>query len=188
MRKNKLIFIALSIASIFDYFHVTANENIIVDDKLKTDLTVEIKDGTEHIHIEKANENDISHNYYQKFNISKKGAFLENTNDLAAKIIVNEVTSAEKSLLRRKLTVNDIAAELIIANPNGIKYNGCRFVGSPNQRLVIGKVFYIEENYLTGFRNRGFNDVQLGEILLAIENGVLYLKLIVVFIVAEKLA
>ncbi|MDR5610362.1 MULTISPECIES: filamentous hemagglutinin N-terminal domain-containing protein [unclassified Arsenophonus] len=176
MRKNKLSFIALSIASIFYSFHVTANENIIVDDKLKTDLTVEMKDGIEHIHIEKTNENGISHNYYQKFNVSKKGAVLENTNDLAAKIIVNEVTSAEKSLLRGKLTVNGKAAELIIANPNGIKCNGCWFAGSPTQRLVIGKVFYIEENSLNRFRDVGFNEVESGEILLATENGDIVFK------------
>lgn len=188
MRKNKLSFIALSIASIFYSFHVTASENIntsenvnvseniIPDNIRKTDLSIEVKNGIEYIHIEKTNENGISHNYYQKFNVSKKGAILENTNDLAAKIIVNQVTSAEKSILRGKLAVNGKAAELIIANPNGIICNSCWFFNSNIQRLLTGKVFYVDEYVLTKLKNVGFNDLQAGELLLATDNGNIVFK------------
>lgn len=176
MRKNKLSFVALSIASIFYSFHINASDNIIADDSRKTDLMVEIKSNIEHIHIEKTDENGISHNYYQKFNVSKKGAIIENTNHLPAKIIVNEVTSTEKSILRGKLTVNGQAAELIIANPNGIKCNGCWFSGSSTQRLLTGKVFYIDKYVLTRFKDVGFDGVQAGELLLANDNGDIVFK------------
>lgn len=99
MGKNKLGFIALSIASILSSFHTNASENIIIDNSKKRDLAVEIKNGVEHINIEKANEKGISHNYYQKFNVSEKGMVIHNPNYLtnsAAKFIINEVTSNEK--------------------------------------------------------------------------------------------
>ncbi|HGJ5872249.1 filamentous hemagglutinin N-terminal domain-containing protein [Arsenophonus apicola] len=176
MRKNKLSFIVLSIASIFYSFHVTASQNIVIDNIKKKDLSVEIKNGIEHINIEKTDENGISHNYYQKFNISQEGVIIENTNDVAAKIIVNEVTSDKKSFLRGVLAVNGQPAELIIANPNGIKCKGCWFSGSTIQRLLVGKVFYIDEHSLARFRDVGFDKVQTGELLLPTENGDIVFK------------
>lgn len=53
MKRNKLHCIALSVISIFYSFHVTASQNIIVDNSKKRDLSVEIKDEIEHINIEK---------------------------------------------------------------------------------------------------------------------------------------
>lgn len=176
MRKNKLSFIVLSIASIFYSFHVTASQNIIVDNSKKRDLSVEIKNEIEHINIEKADENGISHNYYKKFNVSTKGAVLENTNNVAAKIIVNEVTSGEKSLLKGELAVNGQPAQLIIANPNGIKCIGCWFSGSSVQRLLIGKVFYIDKNVLPRLKDVGLEKVEAGELLLPTESGDIVFK------------
>ncbi|WGL98241.1 filamentous hemagglutinin N-terminal domain-containing protein [Arsenophonus sp. aPb] len=176
MKRNKLHCIALSVVSIFYSFHVTASQNIIVDNNKKTDLSVEIKNEIEHINIEKADENGISHNYYKKFNVSTKGAVLENTNEVAAKIIVNEVTSEKKSLLKGELAVNGQPAELIIANPNGIKCVGCWFSGSSIQRLLIGKVFYIDKHTLPRLRDVGFDKVEAGEVLLPTENGDIIFK------------
>lgn len=143
MKQNKLSFIALSIAGVLYSFQVIASENIVVDNNKKRDLTVEIKNGIEHINIEKANENGISHNYYQKFNVSEKGAIINNPTYLAnsaAKFIISEVTSNEKSLLKGKLRVKGDDAYLMIANPNGIECNGCSFSGTKQQLLVTGKV------------------------------------------------
>lgn len=143
MRKNRLSFIALSIASILSSFHINASENIIIDNNKKKDITLEIKNGIEHINIEKANENGISHNYYQKFNVSQKGAIINNPTYLAnsaAKFIINEVTSNEKSSLKGELRVKGDDAYLMIANPNGIECNGCSFSGTKQQLLVTGKV------------------------------------------------
>ncbi|WGO83467.1 filamentous hemagglutinin N-terminal domain-containing protein [Arsenophonus apicola] len=171
MKRNKLHCIALSVVSIFYSFHVTASQNIIVDNSKKRDLSVEIKNEIEHINIEKADENGISHNYYKKFNVSTKGAVLENTNEVAAKIIVNEVTSEKTSLLKGKLAVNGQPAELIIANPNGIKCVGCWFSGSSTQRLLVGKIYYTDKKDITKFKKYGYKNVQAGELLLATENG-----------------
>ncbi|WGO83469.1 filamentous hemagglutinin N-terminal domain-containing protein [Arsenophonus apicola] len=143
MGKNKLSFIALSIASILSSFHINASENIIIDNNKKTDLAVEMKNGIEHINIEKADEKGISHNYYQKFNVSEKGVVLNNvalkekkvfmmgkytkaySEEAIAKVIINEVTSNEKSLLKGNLRVNGQAAKLIIVNPYGITCDDC---------------------------------------------------------------
>ncbi|MDR5609765.1 MULTISPECIES: filamentous hemagglutinin N-terminal domain-containing protein [unclassified Arsenophonus] len=143
MKKHRLSFIALSIATILSSFHINASENIIIDNNKKKDITLEIKNGIEHINIEKANENGISHNYYQKFNVSEKGAIINNPTYLAnsaAKFIINEVTSNEKSSLKGELRVKGDDAYLMIANPNGIECNGCSFSGTKQQLLVTGKV------------------------------------------------
>lgn len=55
MTKHRLSFIALSIAGILSSFHINASENIIIDNNKKKDITLEIKNGIEHINIEKAN-------------------------------------------------------------------------------------------------------------------------------------
>ncbi|QBY41492.1 filamentous hemagglutinin N-terminal domain-containing protein [Arsenophonus nasoniae] len=152
MGKNKLGFIALSIASILSSFHTNASENIIIDNSKKRDLAVEIKNGVEHINIEKANEKGISHNYYQKFNVSEKGVVIHNPNYLtnsAAKFIINEVTSNEKSLLNGELRVNGNNAYLMVANPNGIECNGCSFSGTQQQLLVTGKIKLINNEEST---------------------------------------
>lgn len=135
MRKNKLSFIALSVASILSSFHINASENIIIDNNRKIDLAIKIKNGIEHINIEKADEKGVSHNYYQKFNVSNKGAVLENTGSSAAKVIINEVTSREKSLLQGNLKINGQKAGLIIANPYGIECDGCSVSGVSTLRL-----------------------------------------------------
>ncbi|WGO83468.1 filamentous hemagglutinin N-terminal domain-containing protein [Arsenophonus apicola] len=152
MEKNKLSLITLSIASILSSFHINASENIIIDNNKKTDLAVEIKNGIEHINIEKANKNGISHNYYQRFNVSEKGVVIQNPTYLtnsAAKFIINEVTSNEKSLLNGKLRVQGDNAYLMVANPNGIECNGCSFSGTKQQLLVTGKIKLINNEEST---------------------------------------
>ncbi|HGJ5872250.1 MAG TPA: filamentous hemagglutinin N-terminal domain-containing protein [Arsenophonus apicola] len=158
MGKNKISFIALSIASILSSFHINASENIIIDNNKKRDLAVEIKNGIEHINIEKANENGISHNYYQKFNVSEKGVVIKNPTSLtnsAAKFIINEVTSNEKSLLNGELRVQGDNAYLMVANPNGIECNGCSFSGTDQQLLVTGKIKLINDEESTLFSEGG---------------------------------
>lgn len=85
MRPNKLSFIALSIANILYSVHINTSENIIIDNNKKRDLTVEIKNGVEHINIEKLNVDGISHNYYQKLNVSEKGVVLNNVRSYCKK-------------------------------------------------------------------------------------------------------
>ncbi|MDR5609764.1 MULTISPECIES: filamentous hemagglutinin N-terminal domain-containing protein [unclassified Arsenophonus] len=128
MTKNKLSFIALSVTSILFSFHINASENIIVDSNKSKDLAIKIKDGIEHINITKTNKQGISHNYYQKFNVGEKGAVLDNT-AVAANIIINEVTSAEKSFLKGNLRINGQEANVMVINPYGIECDGCSTSG-----------------------------------------------------------
>ncbi|MFS1563249.1 MAG: filamentous hemagglutinin N-terminal domain-containing protein [Candidatus Arsenophonus phytopathogenicus] len=143
-------FIPLSIACILSSFHVTASENIIVDNQRKTDLKVGQKYGGEYIDIEKPNEKGISHNYFEKFNVAEEGIIINNIDPVKghisevkinfrdknitlsigigeqhAKIIINEVTSPNPSLLKGNLFVMGGVEHLMLVNPYGIVCDGC---------------------------------------------------------------
>lgn len=167
MTKHRLSFIALSIAGILSSFHINASGNIIIDNNKKKDITLKIKNGIEHINIEKANENGISHNYYQKFNVSEKGAIINNPTYLAnsvAKFIINEATSNEKSSLKGELRVKGDDAYLMIANPNGIECNGCSFSGTKQQLLVTGKIKLINKEESSTLSQGGKNHYKDGDL------------------------
>tara|TARA_B110001469_G_scaffold116898_1_gene122413 strand:- start:1592 stop:9310 length:7719 start_codon:yes stop_codon:yes gene_type:complete len=102
----------------------------------------------------------LSHNKFQDFNVNTNGAVLNNSKDLvsqsrlaaaiagnanlrnsaAANVILSEVTSRNKSDLKGYLEVHGAAAEVIVANPNGITCNGCGFYNTPRATLTTGSV------------------------------------------------
>ena len=100
----------------------------------------------------------LSHNKYLRFGVDAAGAVLNNSTatvslsqlggllqgnaNLAdsgsARVILNEVTSAERSQLAGALEVHGAAADVIVANPNGITCDGCRFINTPRATLSSG--------------------------------------------------
>src|SRR3954453_2443959 len=60
----------------------------------------------------------ISPNTYTHFNVGKSGADLIN-NGVNARLILNEVTSTNPSLLQGPIAIVGPRAHLILANPNG---------------------------------------------------------------------
>lgn len=90
------------------------------------------------IHIEKPDNNGVSHNFFDEFSVGKKGLFINNKNN--ADVIINEVISDSQSILSGNIKIVFNNADLIIANPNGITCDGCSTTNVRNTTLITGKI------------------------------------------------
>ncbi|PLD65357.1 DUF637 domain-containing protein [Klebsiella quasipneumoniae] len=110
------------------------------------------------VNIATPNAAGISHNAYQDFNVGTQGAVLNNATQggktqlgvtidngnarlkgKPGELIINEVTSGNRSELKGKLEVFGNKAGVMIVNPNGIICNGCGFINTPSVTLTTGK-------------------------------------------------
>ncbi|MGL4605105.1 MAG: filamentous hemagglutinin N-terminal domain-containing protein, partial [Iodobacter sp.] len=98
----------------------------------------------------------LSHNQFKDFNVGLPGAVLNNSTiagqsqlagqlnantqlgHQAAKVILNEVVSRNPSLLLGKQEIFGMAADYVLANPNGITCDGCGFINTPRASLLVG--------------------------------------------------
>jgi filamentous hemagglutinin len=87
----------------------------------------------------------VSRNTYSQFDVQSNGAVLNNARSsnpwLAtgeARVILNEVNSSNPSHLRGAITVNGSSAQVVIANPSGLKVNGASFVNASRVTLTTG--------------------------------------------------
>lgn len=123
----------------------------------------------------------LSHNKYGAFNVGPNGAILNNSNqDLLrsqlgglvqgnanlrdsgpARVILNEVTGSNRSLLEGAVEVHGAAADVVIANPNGVTCDGCGFVNTPRVTLSTGTPEIGAGGSLSGLRVEG-GDVRIG--------------------------
>lgn len=153
MHKFNLVFLATSVAMM--------SQVALADPATYTHLN-----GSTVVNINKADTNGLSHNMWSDFNVSDKGMVLNNSTadlirdsgniaknnnlDAAAKVILNEVISNKASTLKGFIEVGGTAADVIIANPNGITCTGCSFVNASRATLTTGTpVLY--DGALTGF-------------------------------------
>jgi len=83
----------------------------------------------------------VSHNTYSSFNVGSAGADLNNTT-VAARTIVNQVTSTNPSLIQGNIAVLGPRANVILANPNGITVDGGSFTNTGNVALTTGQVSF----------------------------------------------
>jgi len=115
----------------------------------------------------------VSRNVYRQFDVDSKGAILNNSRTSVqtqqggwmqgnpwlangpARIIVNEVNSANPSQLRGYVEVAGQRAEVIIANPAGIQVNGGGFINASRATLTTGTPQYGNQGSLEGFLVRG---------------------------------
>ncbi|MDD3325399.1 MAG: filamentous hemagglutinin N-terminal domain-containing protein, partial [Sulfurospirillaceae bacterium] len=119
----------------------------------------------------------LSHNKFSNFNVEQQGLILNNSKVVTdtqlagfisynpnltaspASLILNEVTGTSRTLLRGYTEVAGVAADVIIANPNGISVNGGGFINTPNATLTTGNPM------LSGGVLQGF-DVSSGNIVI----------------------
>ncbi|BCS88785.1 hemagglutinin repeat-containing protein [Pseudodesulfovibrio sediminis] len=98
----------------------------------------------------------ISHNLFTDFNVNKIGLIINNSKSMAksqlggfiagnpnlkggeARLILNEVTGANRSYLEGYTELHGAKADYILANPNGITINGGGFVNFPRVTLTTG--------------------------------------------------
>lgn len=122
-----------------------------------TNTQVNRINGVDVVGIATPNAQGLSHNQYNTYNVNKAGAVLNNSltagqsvlagqlaanpnlQGNAAKVILNEVVSTNASLLLGQQEVFGIAADYVLANPNGITCNGCGFINTPRASIVVGK-------------------------------------------------
>ncbi|WP_343553478.1 hemagglutinin repeat-containing protein [Pantoea sp.] len=133
--------------------------------------------GTPQINIQTPSSGGVSRNVYSQFDVDKRGVVLNNAHgnsqsqlagmisgnpNLArgeAKVILNEVNSANISQLNGFVEVAGQRAQVVIANPSGITCNGCGFINANRATLTTGQV-QMNNGVISGY------DVNKGEIVV----------------------
>lgn len=128
--------------------------------------------GVQVVDIATANNAGVSHNVFTEFNVARNGMVLNNGDSSqmtrqsqlagqvsanlnlnnSARIILNEVTGANRSTLAGHMEVLGSAAEVVIANPYGITCDGCGFINTPRATLSTGVPVFDAEGRMTGLR------------------------------------
>ncbi|WP_264595544.1 hemagglutinin repeat-containing protein [Sphingobium sp. B12D2B] len=126
--------------------------------------------GTPVVRITTPNSAGVSHNTYDQFSVDGRGLILNNSGQIVstslagyidgngnlktsgpAKLILNEVVSANPSHLAGYMEVAGPAAQLVLANANGITCDGCGFINTPWATLAAGKAMFGPAGSLSGF-------------------------------------
>ena len=108
----------------------------------------------------------VSHNTYTEFNVGAAGAELNNVG-VNARNIVNQVTGTNPSLIQGDITVLGPRANVILANPNGITFNGGSFVNTGNVAITTGLVTFNDITLAPGIIQRNIVlDTSQGQIVV----------------------
>lgn len=134
--------------------------------------------GLPQVNIQTPSAGGVSRNQYSQFDVAEKGAVLNNARkatqsqmagwvqgnpNLArgeAKVILNEVNSANPSRLKGYVEVAGKKADVVIANPSGIHCEGCGVINAGRTTMTTGNA-RLENGELKGF------DVNRGKVTVA---------------------
>lgn len=83
-------------------------------------------------------------NRYEKFSVPEAGLQLNNST-VGADLIINEVTSSLRSIVRGEVSIIGPQADFVLANPNGITVNGGSFATTGSVALATGKVLSLAD-------------------------------------------
>ncbi|MDD5394880.1 MAG: hemagglutinin repeat-containing protein [Thiothrix sp.] len=147
----------------------------VIPDGGKTNAYISAN-GVPVVNIETANAAGLSHNRYTRYDVEANGLVLNNGNNAQiarqsqlagqvianpnlvqeARVILNEVTSTNRSTLAGFTEVVGGNADVIVANPNGITCKGCGFINTDRATLTTGTSNIAADGSLNGFTvNRG---------------------------------
>ncbi|WP_156447614.1 filamentous hemagglutinin N-terminal domain-containing protein, partial [Streptobacillus felis] len=147
--------------------------NITVDGK--TNVYVEkSNNGVDIINISTPSPKGVSHSTFKEFNVSEKGAVINNAKNIArsriaglingnnnikdtrAKLALLDVTGLEESKLKGILeALSKDKLDVILSNPNGITLDGASFLNIHNMALTTGKVDIDENSNVTYSKPKG---------------------------------
>nr|VFJ65296.1 MAG: filamentous hemagglutinin family N-terminal domain-containing protein [Candidatus Kentron sp. DK] len=158
-RKSKRIFrqftLSGMICAVLGQVPVSYAGDITPDGTTQTAID-QAQNGVRVVDIAPPTQGGVSHNKYTGFNVEKTGAIMNNSLDIGvsqlggalpanphftdrtADIILNEVTSTQRSELKGYTEIFGDRAEYILANPNGITCSGCGFINTSRLGLVTG--------------------------------------------------
>lgn len=135
MKKNSLF--TVSLLSAFISLSCYAHQDVTLNADSLSDARVSVSDDTGKTQVEviNTNQDNISHIYYDRFDVGEDGLLLKNDK---SELIINEVVSKEYSILRGELELQGKKATVVIANPNGIYCHDCSFTGANDIKLITG--------------------------------------------------
>lgn len=148
MKKTNLL--TFSLISMMVTTTCYASQSVFLNQSSFSDAEAfENENGITQVDVNHANNDRVSHIYYNLFDINQDGLILKNNN---ADLIINEVVSGERSLLAGELALQGKIATVIIANPNGISCVDCSFSGTNDIKLITGRTTdkFSKEFNLTG--------------------------------------
>ena len=153
--------------SIFSFSNITVDGN--------TNVYVEkSNNGIDIINISTPSPKGISHSTFKEFNVSEKGAVINNAKNIArshiaglingnnniketrAKLALLDVTGIEESKLKGILeALSKDKLDVILSNPNGITLDGASFLNIHNMSLTTSKVNIDENNKVSYLKPTG---------------------------------
>jgi len=124
------------------------------------------------VNINQPGQDGVSHNQYSQFDVGSQGVVLNNAQSAvqsqlagavnanpnlgagAAKVILNEINSSDRTLLNGMIEVAGQKADVIVANRSGITCNGCGFINTGTGVLTTGELQFKDKQF-TGYNVTG---------------------------------